>query len=55
MIVLNFYNKMPEMDMDERINAYIKKAAVNRINAYIKCRFVKVFPEYKMTIKLMSI
>jgi hypothetical protein len=46
MIVLNFYNKMPEMDMDERIDAYIKKAAVNRINAYIKCRFVKVFPEY---------
>ena len=32
--------------MDERIAFYIKKAAINKINAYIKCKFVKVFPEY---------
>ena len=34
------------MNLEERIDVYIKTAAINKINAYIRCKFVKVFPEY---------
>jgi hypothetical protein len=37
---------MSEMNLEERIDVYIKTAAINKINAYIRCKFVKVFPEY---------
>jgi len=31
---------------DDEIDKYIQLVAVNRIKAYIKSRFVKIFPEY---------
>lgn len=33
--------------IDERINYYIRKAAINRIKGYIKCKYNKVFMEYE--------
>jgi len=33
-------------DFDERINFYLKIVAANRLKAFIKAKFVKVFPEY---------
>jgi len=32
--------------IDERIDLYIKLAAINKIKAYIKCKFNKIFKEY---------
>lgn len=32
--------------LEERIDLYIKLAAINRIKAYIKCKFNKIFKEY---------
>lgn len=34
------------LDFDERINFYLKIVAANRLKAFIKAKFVKVFPEY---------
>ena len=32
--------------IDERIDLYIKLAAINKIKAYIKCKYNKIFKEY---------
>jgi len=32
--------------IEERVDLYIKIAAINRIKAYVKCRNRKVFNEY---------
>ena len=34
-------------EIEYRINLYIKVAAINRIKAYIKCKYRKVFSEYE--------
>ncbi len=31
---------------EEEINKYLRIVAINRIKAYVKARFIKVFPEY---------
>lgn len=36
--------------LDDRIDLYIKLAAINRIKAYIKCRYKKVFNEYDIEV-----
>jgi hypothetical protein len=41
---LNFNEKI---NMVKDIDYYINLSAINRIKAYIKCRYRKVFPEYE--------
>jgi hypothetical protein len=38
---------MKKINMVKDIDYYINLSAINRIKAYIKCRYRKVFPEYE--------
>ncbi len=37
-------------EIENRINLYIRVAAINRIKGYVKCKFRKIFSEYDMEV-----